>query len=141
MLCDFVFQAQEAGLGPPPETFDNADDKLRSQQHLQQLMHAQEEASGAKTSTEESNQLTESQLDRMQGAVSEQLENLIQQDLLTPEQKNAILSEHNENEARLRQKMDAQRERLKAKLATHRGHRLSQLREQQEKEKNAVSTS
>lgn len=126
-------------MAPPPVPFDNADDKLKTQQYLQQLMQAQEEANSAKTAADESDQLAAHQLNRMQNSVADQLELLIQQGLLTPEQTEAILSEHSENEEKLKRKMDIQKERLKAKLAARRNNKLSQLREAQEKEKNAVS--
>ena len=69
----FCQQASDAGLPQPPQPFDNSDDRLKTEQLVQQLLQAQQATSIAKTDTDNSDLCSDDQVKRYQRGLKEQL--------------------------------------------------------------------
>ena len=66
-------KASDVGLPQPPQPFDNSDDRLKTEQLVQQLLQAQQATSIAKTDADNSDLCSEDQVKRYQRGLKEQL--------------------------------------------------------------------
>ncbi|CAH1797049.1 unnamed protein product [Owenia fusiformis] len=139
-----ISETNQAGLPPPTQAIDVTDDRLRREELKLHTLHTEENTGLSNAEAEVNDQYAEEKHKRMTDTLKEHIEALVQDGILSEEEKNELIRLEMERAAKLRNQMTKRREQQLAKvrqrMQNRRSRRNDEMKHEHEKAKRELST-